>query len=357
MFSRGLAAALVLGTFAACASDEAAGPPPPSARDAELKAAVALDRDVFVGDERPMATVTITNAGARPAQLLSYYVSDDELAAPLLAVWLDGAPVAYTGPLVKRRAPEADDFVTLAPGAAITRRIDLGLSYDLSRSGDYTIRVQVPSADLRGELATDARQVVSTSRAFWAEGRVGRVDSSKRPPPDTSGGFTFNRCSAEQQTQLIGAVDIARSMSQAARTYLAGSPSATPRYVTWFGAFSNAGWSSASTHFTAIAGALATQPLDFDCKCKQKNVYAYVNPGEPYSIHLCGAFWAAPPSGTDSRGGTLVHEMSHFDVTAGTDDWAYGQSACRSLAASDPTRALDNADSHEYFAENTPAQP
>ena len=53
-------------------------------------------------------------------------------------------------------------------------------------------------------------------------------------------------------------------------------------------------------------------------------------------------------------GGTLVHEMSHFTVVAGTDDWAYGQSAAAALAVSNPARAIENADSHEYFAENTP---
>ncbi len=31
-----------------------------------------------------------------------------------------------------------------------------------------------------------------------------------------------------------------------------------------------------------------------------------------------------------------------------------GQSAASSLAASNPAQALNNADSHEYFAENTP---
>jgi hypothetical protein len=32
-------------------------------------------------------------------------------------------------------------------------------------------------------------------------------------------------------------------------------------------------------------------------------------------------------------------------------------SAAAALAISDPVKALDNADSHEYFAENTPALP
>ena len=48
--------------------------------------------------------------------------------------------------------------------------------------------------------------------------------------------------------------------------------------------------------------------------------------------------------------------MSHFDVVASTSDWVYGQSAAKNLAATNPTNALDNADNHEYFAENNPAQ-
>jgi len=56
-----------------------------------------------------------------------------------------------------------------------------------------------------------------------------------------------------------------------------------------------------------------------------------------------------------SQGGTLVHESSHFTANAGTNDHEYGQSACQSLAQSDPDTAVDNADSHEYFAENDPA--
>jgi peptidyl-Lys metalloendopeptidase len=80
-----------------------------------------------------------------------------------------------------------------------------------------------------------------------------------------------------------------------------------------------------------------------------------VYPDQPYKIYVCKAFWSAPLTGTDSKGGTLVHEMSHFNVFAGTNDWAYGQAAAGALATSDPDKAIDNADSHEYFGENTPA--
>jgi peptidyl-Lys metalloendopeptidase len=79
-----------------------------------------------------------------------------------------------------------------------------------------------------------------------------------------------------------------------------------------------------------------------------------VYPAQPYAIYVCKAFWTAPLTGTDSRGGTLLHELSHFDVVAATDDHVYGQQGAAELARTDPARAVNNADSHEYFGENTP---
>ena len=115
-------------------------------------------------------------------------------------------------------------------------------------------------------------------------------------------------------------------------------------------------WAEARTHFERSRDAFQTQALTLDCSCKKKGTYAYVYPNQPYKIYVCGAFWSAPMTGTDSKGGTLVHEMSHFNVVAGTDDVVYGQSGAKNLAITDPAGALNNADSHEYFAENNPFQ-
>jgi peptidyl-Lys metalloendopeptidase len=52
-------------------------------------------------------------------------------------------------------------------------------------------------------------------------------------------------------------------------------------------------------------------------------------------------------TGTDSKGGTLVHEVSHFNVVAGTDDDAFGQTNAKNLARNDPAKALANADNYE----------
>ncbi len=97
-------------------------------------------------------------------------------------------------------------------------------------------------------------------------------------------------------------------------------------------------------------------PHTFDCGCTESS-FAYVYPSQPYVVHLCRAFWPAPALGTDSKAGTLVHEASHFTVLGGTKDYAYGQASAQALAKSDPGRAVMNADSHEYFAENHPRFP
>ncbi|CAE7223212.1 unnamed protein product, partial [Rhizoctonia solani] len=145
-----------------------------------------------------------------------------------------------------------------------------------------------------------------------------------------------------------------------ANTYLNGISSGTTRYTTWFGSYTAARLSTVRSHFTAI-GTDATSST-YDCTtCKSTSgidydsTYAYVYSDEPGTIYLCGVFWSAPVTGTDSRAGTIVHENSHFEVNGGTSDWTYGQTNAKSLASSNPTRAIDNADNHEYFAENNPA--
>ena len=47
----------------------------------------------------------------------------------------------------------------------------------------------------------------------------------------------------------------------------------------------------------------------YDCTCTESDTYAYVYPDTFGYIYLCGAFWDAPNTGTDSRGGTLIHEV------------------------------------------------
>jgi len=309
---------------------------------------------VLRGDVDVRVTVSVTNTNRHPVNLLRWQLPADEVESALFNITRDGERVAYTGPLVKRAAPGAADHVRLDAGATLSYEVELTAAYDLSRSGRYAVEYAS-----RGRHGANAAELRSEPLYLWLEGRSDKGQAAPAAPPVSAAAsiaYTGN-CSASQQSTLVSAVAAATTYANGAATYLGGTASATQRYLKWFGAFSNSGWNTASGHFASIHSAFTTQALTLDCKCKKPSTYAYVYPSQPYKIYLCGAFWNAPMTGTDSKGGTLIHEMSHFSVVAGTDDWAYGQSAAAALAISDPVKALDNADSHEYFAENTPAMP
>jgi len=319
----------------------------------EVSVKLAVDKTVINSVERVVVKVTLVNESDHAVRVLSWYAPSAELEEDLFTVSRGAETVEFVGPHYKRPAPVSDDYVVLAAGQSVTGDVDLTNFYDFVKGADYTVKY---NASFLREGAKEVVSLTSNQVSMWIGGR----NSIQEKPTATgttnvTGNVTFTKCTASQSSSVTQGLNAAGVMADGASLYLGGSPSATPRYTTWFGAYSLNGWNTAKTHFTAIKDAIDTKALNFDCGCK-KRYYAYVYPNQPYNIYLCSAFWTAPTSGTDSKGGTIIHEMSHFSVVAGTDDLAYGQTNAKALAISDPTKALNNADSHEYFAENTPAQ-
>jgi len=307
----------------------------------------------YSAKERVVVRLIVSNPGKDAGSLAAWQAPELDLDDALFAVTRDGKPVDYVGPVVKRGAAGKANILRLDGGAKIVREIDLTDAYDFSQSGEYAITYAAKGA-AKGETFT------SNSILLRVDGRAQTdkpIERSASLVPQLNSSVAFSgRCTATQQSTILSAVGAASNYANGANTYLGGTPSATARYTTWFGAFATSGWNTAKTHFAAIKDAFDNKPITVDCGCK-KTYYAYVYPAKPYVIYVCKAFWSAPMTGTDSKAGTLIHEMSHFNAVAATDDWAYGQTAAKSLALSNPAKALDNADSHEYFAENTPAQP
>jgi peptidyl-Lys metalloendopeptidase len=355
-----LACAALLGACGAPSGEEPMVEGIADLREADTSAVtvtLSADKAAFAVSDRASLTVTMRNEGAHAVRLLRWYTPAEGLEEPLFSVTRDGEAVAFVGPHYKRPAPTEADYVRLAPGESLVRSVDLAEVYDLSRTGQYEVRFEVAALNLNAAGPKALGLARSNAVGLWVEGRASGADALEREVAAqvTSNVSFTGRCDTTQQNTLLQALSAASTYSNNAVSYLSATPSATPRYTTWFGAFSTSGWNTAKTHFVAIADAFETKAVTLDCKCKQ-SYYAYVYPTQPYKIYVCRAFWNAPMTGTDSKAGTLVHEMSHFNVVAGTDDHAYGQSAAKNLALSNPSLALDNADSHEYFAENTPFQ-
>lgn len=194
---------------------------------------------------------------------------------------------------------------------------------------------------------------------LWVEGvaddRVLAKAAVAEPQAVTASVSFSGRCSNTQKSDILTALDAASGITNNSSSYLAVDKPDGQRYRSWFGAYDASRWNQAETHFSKIKDAIDNKLLTFDCGCKQ-SYFAYVYPDQPYKVYLCKSFWTAPVTGTDSRAGTIVHELSHFNVVAGTDDLGYGQANARNLASTDPVKALNNADNHEYFAENTPSE-
>ena len=306
--------------------------------------------------------VLVTNTSDRVVRVPKWQLPDADLQGKLFRVSVDGKPVAYAGPLVKRGLPSPADFAVLGPGQTRRTLVDLSNYYDMRQPGLYTVTLASPlqHASLSdGRMLTTARGLPmvlqSAPLQFFSKG-ASHGPQAKKPGRGGTvvNGVTFVGCSSTQISGAGDAVVQARVYSENAKGYL-NTGTVGSRYTTWFGAYTSSRYNTAQQHFTNIDAALdqSNGQITINCGCNQ-NYYAYVYPNQPYQIYVCKVFWTAPLTGTDSKAGTLIHETSHFTNVAGTDDHVYGQTAARNLAASDPDSALDNADNHEYFAENNP---
>lgn len=319
--------------------------------------------------------VTVTNTSGKTLRIPKWQLPIDVQRSNLFRITRDGVEVGFEGAMIKRGVPTAEDFAILRAGRSYRNTVALGTAYDLSKAGHYTVTYAAPLqyASLSGGARLQQRnglpmvaqgapirlvldQIVPGQRATFPNG--GRISPVLPANPELSDviGISTVACSASQIATIGKAVLSARTYSERAKGYLnAGTTGA--RYTTWFGGYTSGRYATAQQHFTAIDTALDQTggQVTINCGCTQ-NYYAYVFKNDHYQIYVCNSFWSAPLIGTDSKAGTLIHEMSHFTVVTDTDDHAYGHGLAQNLAITDPIQALDNADSHEYFAENTPAQ-
>ncbi|KAH6906781.1 peptidyl-Lys metalloendopeptidase [Coprinopsis sp. MPI-PUGE-AT-0042] len=264
----------------------------------------------------------------------------------------NGATPAFIGIKAKygpQAAIDAREFTVLAPNQSIHVRHSLADGYDFSSAGQgaYTINARNGFYIATGNTTAKVNATVVSSHNAKLSGSIAR------PLPVTEKQATGSACSPAQEAQIQKAAASAQDYAAAAFSHLQAHPSATPRYTTWFGSYDEDNHELVQAHFKTI-NSHNISTFSFDCSCRVSGTFAYVYPHDFGKIYLCGAFWRAPLQGSDSKAGTLVHESSHFTRNGGTQDYVYGQSASRDLAMDDPSMAVLNADSHEYFAENTP---
>lgn len=327
------------------------------ATEKTLTADVNLSFDADGNEQSGQIVFSLANNSSNLIQVLKWHTPFlDNIGKNLFWVTLNGKEIPYTGRLVKYGKPNKESYLQIQPNEQISITVDLLSLYAIQEAGKYNItfnsavsyNYQKPgfptiTVQSREEVISNTIDMTIDAPRFAAV--------AYKLPPNYSG------CTATEISTLDTAHTEAETIALQAVSSLQNSPederSEAPRYRTWFGTYSQTNYDTVSTNFNQISQALSEETMSFHCDCNDAS-YAYVYPDQPYIIHLCTEFWTAQATGTDSQSGTLVHETSHFIVVADTNDHAYSQSNCKDLAVSNPALAIDNADSHEYFAENNP---
>jgi peptidyl-Lys metalloendopeptidase len=342
-------------------SPPAFGETPPASRFPSTLTAAAQYR---LGEPITL-TFELRNDSGRDHSMLAWDTPLENLDGEVLdyvRVRHAGQDLPYEGRAFKRADPDASDYRLIRSGEQVRERIDLTTAFAFTEPGEYTvtldtrIRDAVPTGSPPGARQFTQVALGQLSVTFQVlPGGKARPTGAElaRQGTKSSPGVEFIGGTAEQHQEVHLAVDNAEQYVRDAIDELSSQTS--ERYVMWFGEPDHNRHQTVVTHFNQIAG----DSLDttYDLVTCDREVYAYVYPDNDGMVYLCSKFWQAPVTGTDSKAGTLVHEQSHFTVNGRTEDHVYHYDACLELARNDPDTAVMNADSHEYFAENSPAQP
>ncbi|KAG6852312.1 hypothetical protein C0991_001004, partial [Blastosporella zonata] len=306
--------------------------------------------------ENMKVTTTVTNTGDTTLTLLTDPKSPlSSLAADTFKI-VDstGATPDFTGIVAKyvHSAVIADGkgaSSVLSPGQSVEVEHDLSEAYSFNREGKYFITPNnLFHAVNSSKLSVPIHATVGTHTTSLT-GKLAEVRHLRQPRP------SYVNCTRSQQSSLIRATESAANYALEAYTYLKDHCFATPRYVTWFGAYDSVRHGIVKDIYKNISSAPSFSSFTYDCSCTTPGTWGYVKPNEFGVIYLCPVFWTLPLHGKESMAGSLVQKSSHFIRNGGALDYVYAQPPCKELAITNPNKAIYNADSYEYFAENDPA--
>ena len=172
----------------------------------------------------------------------------------------------------------------------------------------------------------------------------------------------FRQCSPQNIS------DIEKARINAFDALSAATVQITPQngaYKTWFGRWDAARAKFVRNTVSALKTHIRTSKITYVCErppACESGVYAFVYPEDSGTIYLCAPYFDLPMlseatflevfnSGT--RAGTIIHEMSHYEDVGSTSDYCYNRDVCSAYARTNPNGAAHNADSFQYFAEDT----
>ncbi|KAJ7933765.1 hypothetical protein B0H13DRAFT_1951880 [Mycena leptocephala] len=302
-------------------------------------------------------TAVVSNPTAADIRVIAKNNVLDGSATSSFAVSKDDKSVLFTGVRTTLNLAEDGIYITIPAGSSVAvNHTDLGPLYDFETSGTGTFTFAPVAVFQTGpdhaplQVKADAVAVEVTS------------DVTKRELIPLVGRLSTPTCADGNRLQILkDSLASARSLAGGAATDILSHPNG-PEYTTYFGGNTQ---SDIWFNMDRIAGDLASSGTrSIHCTGDPANLCAANSGVIAYTlvvtsggsivgsdIYVCEYFFSSisttggvcnndyilPQS---SRGGVLLHELSH--ATAGTADIAYGCTACASLSVGDKKNNADN---------------
>ncbi|CAE6462701.1 unnamed protein product, partial [Rhizoctonia solani] len=325
-----------------------------------LSLSVSLRKSLSI--DEPSVISLVTNTGNHSLKLLNHPQSVlSHLPTRVFRITQGNTTVDFTGIIVNysphyvARKNNSVDFTYLAPGQTHEQDHVLTEAYDFTRTGpgEYCFKTysRFYHVDESGNIVViDAEASSARFEVTRGLARPRKISFNRLNSFAVNSQMLQSGCTADQQNVIIEAATYADQYISNALTYLQSINGNTPRYQTWFGIYEPQQAETVKSHYANSVGRAMTSAYDCMPDSCRDGAIAYVWPQQPGVIHFCAWFWSRPPYGSNSKAGTIIHELSHF---TGTEDHVYGEVGSLELARSAPMLAVTNADSYMYFAENS----
>ena len=336
-----------------------------------------------------LLTFEITNTSQQSYQVL---ISDTPLEKEVFNFFIvehEGKIVRYDGRFVKRGNPTEESYIIIKPGETVSNNVDLSASYPLVHPGVYNVALNARIHDILpvpGNAKIKPRKMEEFKGFDLDKQEISFTIVEDGEPRLTSGERVRRELKALkpeerkiQKSKLFDLMTKSAKIVPHAPSFTGGTQSdqdevavahsnaayyanlsteqlqntegsSNSLYQDWFGAFDQDRYDTIIEHYTKLTSGLVNDEITYDLTGTDCGAgwYAYTYYGSR-TVWLCSSFWGAPHIGVDSKFGTLIHELTHAYLD--TDDYVYGSSGAQNLANTDPNKAINNADNHEYFAE------
>ena len=308
--------------------------------------------------EKSLSAVACTfeflNVAGEDYYLLKRNTPLEGLLSQFIAVYYKGHRLEYEGILIHRAPPTKDEYILLKAGQKVSATVQINDAFTLINDGIYTVEYIKPLMVLQDEMKMPTKVDASKVAYIYLEGHVSLP--SKQEEVQSEGTVTIESCttasftggSASQRADILNGHKKLCSKFGVAK----GKVKNNNFYKTWFGTYTTARAKKVKTVCRKCKKGLTSKAVTYvinPSNC-QSNWNAYTRKGST-KVYLCPAYnnyqVYCKRSGSATKESILAHEWSH--AFGRTDDNAYGATANKNLAKNNPNKAVNNADTYEYW--------